>query len=285
MAFLPALVYALLMNALPLVEVIVRGRSPSVLLLLYWFETVLLLVTGTIRIVLHRRATRKAGHYASVQTISDHNLGAEGTRRALAGENAYLSSFLGITVIFTLAHGVFVLLLLFLFDVAGPVSWADARAALVYVICVQSLFLLWDMRSLSTWTFADLTRNVGSVSLRVLVTQLGLIFGLPVMGMTGSPWGLVGTFVALRAFSDAGIVWLQGFTKRRDLPPGLARVLSRTSKQSTESLEVEFDEMKQRGTEVEALLELPIQEARRPGVGQRAPAPNAGVGERREDGR
>lgn len=263
MGFLAALLYALLMNGVPLVEVIVTGRSPAVLLLLYWFETLLLLVTGAIRIVLHRRATLKAGHYASVQTVSDHKLGAEGTRRALAGENAYLSSFLGITVIFTLAHGVFVLLLVFLFRVAGPVSWADARAALVYVICVQSLFLLWDMRHLRGWTFAELTTNVGAVSLRVLVTQLGLIFGFPVMGITGSPWGLVGTFVALRACSDAGLIWLQGFTKRRDLPPGLARVLSRTSKQSTESLEAEFDALKERGSEVERLLELPIDEARR----------------------
>lgn len=137
------------------------------------------------------------------------------------------------------------------------------KLALVYVICVQSLFLLWDMRTLRAWTFAELTRNVGSVSLRVLVTQLGLIFGLPVMGMTGSPWGLVGTFVALRACSDAGLIWLQGFTKRRDLPPGLARVLSRTSKQSTESLEAEFDVLKERGSEVERLLELRIDEARR----------------------
>lgn len=285
MGFLAALLYALLMNGVPLVEVIVTGRSPAVLLLLYWFETVLLLVTGAIRIVLHRRATRKAGHYASVQTIADHNAGADATRRALAGENAYLSSFLGITVIFTLAHGVFVLLLVFLFDVAGPVSWADARAALVYVICVQSVFLLWDMRSLDGWTFAELTRNVGSVSLRVLVTQLGLIFGLPVMGLTGSPWGLVGTFVALRAFSDAGIVWLQGFTKRRDLPPGLARVLSRTSKQSTESLEAEFDALKERDTEVDALLELPIDEARHAGAPARAPVPNAASVGRSRNGR
>ena len=74
-------------------------------------------------------------------------------------------------------------------------------------------------------------------------------------------------------FSDAGIVWMQGFTKRRDLPPGLARVLSRTSKQSTETLEAEFDALKERGTEVEALLELPIEEARRA-----RPAPHAKPG-------
>ena len=57
MGFLPALVYALLMGAIPLADVIWQGRSPAALVLLFWFETVLLLATGAIRIVAPRRAT------------------------------------------------------------------------------------------------------------------------------------------------------------------------------------------------------------------------------------
>lgn len=273
MRFMSALLYSLLMNVVPLVEVIATGRSPAVLLLLYWFETLLLLLTGTIRIVLHRRATDRAGHYASMQVTSQHEAGVDEARASLSDGNAYLRGFLGITVIFTIAHGVFVVLLVFLFKIAGPVSWADARAALLYVILVQGLFLLWDVPRVPHWSFAELSRNVGSVSLRVLVTQLGLIFGLPVAGMTGSPWGFVGTFIALRALGDACIEWMQGLIKQRDLSPGMARFLARTSKQSPESLEAEFDAMKARGQEVEALLELPIGQARGP---SRGPAGNAG---------
>ncbi|HVF65776.1 MAG TPA: DUF6498-containing protein [Casimicrobiaceae bacterium] len=263
MGFLTALAYSLLMNAIPLVEVIVNGRSPAVLLLLYWFETVLLLVTGAMRIVAHRRATGLTGHHVPIATVADPKAGVEATRRSLGNENTYLRGFLGITVVFTLAHGLFVLLLVFLFKIAGPVSFADARIALVYAICVQALFLLWDLRRLPAWTFAQLSANVGTVSIRVLVTQLGLIFGFPVTGMTGSPWGLVGTFIGLRAFADAGIAWLQALMKRKDLPPGLARVFSRTSKQSVEALEAEFDALKESAKGVEALLEAPIAEARR----------------------
>ncbi len=262
MGFLSALLYALLMNVVPLVEVIATGRSPGVLLLLYWFETVLLVVTGAVRIVVHRRATDRAGHYAPIATTSDHRAGVAETRRALEGENTYLRSFLGITVIFTIVHGIFVAALVFLFSVGGPVSWADARAALQYAIVVQGLFLLWDLPRIPHWTFAELGRNTGTVTLRVLVTQLGLIFGVPVAGMTGSPWGFVGTLVALRALSDASLVWLQRLVKQRDLPPGLARLLARTSRQSPAVLEAEFDALKTRGAEVEALLELPIAEAR-----------------------
>ena len=263
MGLIAALLYALLMNGIPLAAVIYTGASPAVLLLLYWFETVLMVITGAIRIVLHRRATAKAGHYVASSVSSHKDSTASSVRAGLGRENDFLKGFLAITVIFTIAHGVFVLLLVFLFDIAGPVSWDDARWALEYAIVVQGLFLLWDLPQLRGWSFAQLGMRVGQVQIRVLVTQLGLIFGLMASGMTGSPWGLVGTFVAMRAVCDAMIAGLQGFMKRRDLPPGLARFLARRSKQSVESLEAEFDAVKRDGAEVEALLERPIGELRR----------------------
>ena len=263
MGFLAALLYALLMNGLPLAAVIYTGGSPAVLLLLYWFETVLMVITGAIRIVLHRRATAMAGHYVDSATSSHKDSTASSVRAALGEENAFLKGFLQLTVIFTIAHGVFVLLLVFLFKVAGPVSWDDARWALNYAIVVQGLFLLWDLPQIRGWSFAQLSRTVGQVGIRVLVTQLGLIFGFMAAGATGSAWGLVATFVAMRALCDAGMAGLQGFVKRRDLPPGLARFLATRSKQSVESLEAEFDALKRDGAEVEALLERPIGEVRR----------------------
>ena len=54
--------------------------------------------------------------------------------------------------------------------------------------------------------------------------------------------------------------------KRRDLPPGLARFLARRGKQSVDQLEAEFDALKERGREVEVLLERPIGEVRTPGA-------------------
>src|SRR5678815_3399349 len=101
MAFLAAVLYALLMNGLPLAAVIYTGGSPAVLLLLYWFETVLMVVTGAIRIVLHRRATDKVGHYVATPAVSDKNATASSVRAAIDDRNDYLKSFLGITVIFT----------------------------------------------------------------------------------------------------------------------------------------------------------------------------------------
>jgi hypothetical protein len=251
------------MHGVPLAAVIYMQQSPAVLLLLYWFETVLMVVTGAIRIVLHRRATAKAGHYVTSTTSSNKSATAASVRAALGRENDFLKGFLGITVIFTIAHGVFVVLLVFLFKIAGPVSWEDARWALNYAIVVQGIFLLWDLPQLRGWSFARLSTSLGQVTIRVLVTQLGLIFGLVGAGITGSPWGLVGTFVVMRALCDALVMGLQGFMKRRDLPPGLARFLAKRGKQSVESLEAEFDALKRDSADVEALLERPIGELRR----------------------
>lgn len=262
MTFLAALLYAVLMNGLPLAAVIYTGGSPGVLLLLYWFETVLMVATGAIRIVLHRRATAKAGHYVAASTSSNKDSTASSVRAALDKPNDFLAGYLGITVIFTIAHGVFVLLLVFLFKVGGEVTWEAARWALNYAIVVQGAFLLWDLPQIRGWTFSQLGERVGQVSIRVLVTQLGLVFGIMGAGITGSAWGLVGTFVVMRALCDAGIAWLQGFVKQRDLPPGVARFLARRSKQSVETLEAEFDALKRDGAEVEALLERPIGEVR-----------------------
>lgn len=275
MGFLPALLYALLMGAIPLIEVIASGRSPAVLLLLFWFETVLLIVTGTIRIVVHRRATRKAGHHATTAMIADPKAGAEATRRALGDANSYLRSYVGMNAIFTLAHGVFVLAIVFLFEQAGPLTWQDARIALFYAIAVQGVFLAWELPRVPGWSFAELGRNTGAAGLRVLVTQLGLILGVVAAGLTGSFWGLIGTFVVLRSLADAAIVWLTGMMKRRDLPPGLARALSRTSKQSPEVLEAEFDALKADGSAVETLLERPIDEVRADAAGQGSGRPRA----------
>lgn len=261
MGFLAALVYALLMGAIPLVEVAWSGRPPSTLVLLFWFETVLGLLTGAIRIVVHRRATAMTGHHAPTTVVSDKDADADAVVRALGDENTYLRHFVGVTAIFTALHGLFVLLLVFAFNVAGPLTWRDAQLALAWATGVQVVFLLVDLPRIPGWTFADLNTSVGQVSIRVLVTQLGLIFGLPATGLFG-PWGLAGTLVGMRSLADAAIVWLTGLVKQRDLPPGLRRFLARRSKQSEESIEAEFDAMKEKGRAVEALVERPIAETR-----------------------
>ncbi|HEY8243912.1 MAG TPA: DUF6498-containing protein [Casimicrobiaceae bacterium] len=276
MGFVAALLYALLMAALPLVEVVHSGRPPGTLLLMYWFETVLLLVTGSIRIVAHRRATAKTGHYAPTTVVSKADADSADVLRELGDGSTYLRHFVGLTTVFTVVHGLFVALLVFLFNLGGPVTWADAGIALAWVVAVQVAWLAWDLTQIAHWSFVRLGEFCGQASIRVLVTQLGLILGFPVVGITGSAWGMIGTFVGLRALADACIGGLQGLMKRRDLPPGLKAFLAKRGKQTADEIEAEFDAMRDRGREVEALLERPIGEVRTPAAARAAGPAAAG---------
>jgi hypothetical protein len=258
-----ALLYALLMNGLPLAAVAYTGASPGVLLLLYWFETVLMIVTGASRILLHRRATAKAGHYVTAAEASRKGATAASVRQALDGKNDFLWRFLGINAIFTVAHGVIVFSLVFLLEDAGPVSWEDARQALVYAVVVQGVFLLWDLPQIRGWSFAQLAHAVDQVKVRVLVTQVGIFIGFAVGGVVGSAWGLVGTLAALRAICDTMIVRQQRLWNRRDLRPDVARAMARHTRQSVESIEAQFDAVKRDIADIEALLERPISEVKR----------------------
>jgi hypothetical protein len=126
MSFVAALLYALLMAALPLVEVIHSGRPPATLLLLYWFETVLLLVTGTIRIVAHRRATAKTGHYAPTTVVSKSDAGVATCCASSATGHVPAPLRRPDDRLHDRARHLR-LLLVFLFEVGGPVTWGDCR--------------------------------------------------------------------------------------------------------------------------------------------------------------
>jgi hypothetical protein len=222
----------------------------------------------------HARVTAKAGHYAPTTVVSKHDAGAAEVLRELGDRRTFLRHFVGLTAVFTVVHGIFVAALVFLFDVGGPLSWRDAGIALTYATGIQLVWLGWDLSRIAQWSFARLGEFCGAVSIRVLVTQLGLILGFPMVGAFG-PWGLVGTFVGLRALADAGIAGLQGLVKRRDLPPGLKAFLARRGKQTPDELEAEFDALKARGREVELLLEKPIDAVRTPQAARAAADPAA----------
>src|SRR5690348_10681647 len=98
---LGAAALALLINAVPLVGVLYFDWSAINVLVLYWFENLLIAVCTWIRLVMHRRWTRKRGYWRRSNRlgISVNNKPAE---MGLVGEYA-TGAFA-----FTLAHGIFV---------------------------------------------------------------------------------------------------------------------------------------------------------------------------------
>src|SRR3954470_19882916 len=84
--------------------VVFRGWSPATALTLYWCENLVgsLLLAG--RIALHRRLTRKRGHYRPQINARD------GEDRGVQGQS-FLSEFATLSLAFCLVHGIFLVAL------------------------------------------------------------------------------------------------------------------------------------------------------------------------------
>src|SRR4051812_37473517 len=101
------LVFVLLVNAVPLYGIKYLGWSIGTVLLLYWLENLLVALFTCTRIVLHRALTRKSGHWRTGSLgVMVNN---KPSTRGLLGEYATMA------IVFTLAHGIFVFAIVFLF--------------------------------------------------------------------------------------------------------------------------------------------------------------------------
>lgn len=189
------------------------GWPLGTLLLLYWLETILVTILVSLLIVLHRRLTRKAGH--------------GGGRR-----NAYLSSFLGVMVPFTLGHGVFVLAFAFLVfpQELGPeagVSFSALSLGLTAVAVFVLAGFLVDLVGLRRKPFRFVERLAEQAQGRMLVTHLTIIFGAGAMAVFDAPLAFFGVFVALKVLVDLGSLAPEPELEPRPRVGGLVRLLGR----------------------------------------------------------
>ena len=248
MGFLAALAYALLMSAIPLADVIWHDRSPAALVLLFWFETVL---GARHRRDPHRRAPARDANDRPLRA-DERGVRLEGGRRrgrAPARRRATPTSS------------------------TSSRSRRSSRSRTACSCCCSCSCS--RSRDRSRWADAKLAlawavaraghvpadRPAEDRALELRRARPGRRAGVdPRAGHAGrpdlrparrpgmfGPWGLVGMLMGLRAFADAGIVWLTGLMKMRDLPPGFKRFLARRAKQSEEEIEAEFDAMKEKG--------------------------------------
>jgi hypothetical protein len=200
------LLQALGVNSVPAVGFFGQGWSIGTTLALYWVETVLVIVLVAVRIVLHRRLTRKAGHW---------NVPVE-TRTTVAGRTSvrhsrttFLAGFLGIMVPFTAGHGLFLgmLILFVLPDFAGhseDVSLADAEAGALAMAAFLGLGLLFDVIGLRDRPFRWVERITERAQGRMFVTHLTIIFGMLAMAVWEAPAALFAVFIGLKTLVDLG---------------------------------------------------------------------------------
>ncbi len=208
------LVQVLGVNSVPAFGVLAANWSASTALALYWCENVLLILLVGLRGWLHRRATRKRGHWEA--SLSS------GFRKAGSGD--FLSEFLSTGLIFTGGHAVFLAAVLFL---AIPNEFPEAAGvdagALVRGLGIVALLLLggfgYDAVGIGSRKFAWIRRLASRVLGRVVVVHATIIFGMVGMEWFGGPRGFFLVFAAFKTLSDLSALTAGG-RPESDKPPG-----------------------------------------------------------------
>ncbi|MEO6689700.1 MAG: DUF6498-containing protein [Dokdonella sp.] len=194
------IVTVLISNAISIVGVLHYGWSATNVLVLYWLESLLIAVFTCLRIAAHCRLTHRKGHWREGQlTPSPGNLGQRPTM---------LRDYALVAFVFTLAHGIFVIGLAFIFTMKHPDSpvWrfdsiAFRHGALLLLGVLAVDFCL-DMTGMRTRPFAWVRAYTQQRMGRVLVLHLAIIFGMFAAAATDSPYAILYVLIGLKTLWD-----------------------------------------------------------------------------------
>lgn len=182
------LLRALGVSGVPAAGYFGAGWPIGTMLVLYWIESVLVILSVVVLAKRHRAVTSGPG------------------RRA-GGKDPFLGEFLGVVVVFTLGHGVFVALFaLQVFpDLIGPSARVSGRSLGVGVLSIAVFLLaglLFDLYRLGERPFGWVRRHADQAKRRMVVTHLTIIFGAAAISATESPIAFLAVFVGLKSVAD-----------------------------------------------------------------------------------
>ncbi|MDY7000013.1 MAG: DUF6498-containing protein [Actinomycetota bacterium] len=189
-------------TAVPAIGWFVDGWSAGTTLVVYWFETVAGCLLVAVRIAAHRRWHPSCGHFR-YRARGQHGTGFRAS--------VYLHGFLVTTVVFCVAHGLFLAAMLALLSRTGgqdmaSVTWRSAAGGCLIVLALLAVDLAADLPRIDGWSFSQLERIADLSIGRVAVVHLTLVFGMLAIVLTDAPTALFGVFVALRAMYQLSVV-------------------------------------------------------------------------------
>jgi hypothetical protein len=176
------------------------------MLAIFWFENLALTVFIGARIAAHWRATRKRGH-----------------------GGGFLRSFIVTSLIFTLAHGLFLAIILGTV-LEDSVNRDDVWAGLQWMMGTQAASLLLDLWTIGRWPFAEIRTRTDWMLGRVVVVHLSIIFGMFLFMWMEQPWWFFSVFVTLKALMDIGGLLPRWEPKTKKPPAWLNRTVGRIGK-------------------------------------------------------
>ena len=201
---LRGILIVLLVNAVPIIGVLRFGWSAINVLVLYWFENVLVAVCTCVRLAVHRYLTRKRGYWREGQ--SGLQVNGQTVQMGLLGEYALMAFS------FTFAHGIFVGVIALILAQNYPdqpmwqFSFAQVMRGVLVISAMLGIELVADLFSIRSRSFAWMKAYVQARVGRVIVLHLTIIFGMFAMAMTNSPLGILYVLIGLKTLSDlAGV--------------------------------------------------------------------------------
>ena len=217
---------ALAVNAVALYGFTRDEWSLATLFVVYWGENLLNTAFVGGRILLHRALTRKRGHWTVPNTGSvSITINGKDVSRAQGGATTLLASFATTNLIFSLAHGVFVVVLVFgVLDLAP--SWPSVHRGLLGMLTAQAIAFALDAVTIGARSFAWIRRRADAAQGRMLVLHLALIGGAFVLFWTARPASFFVVFVVLKLLYDLATAapWNQELPLKA---PGFVRAIGR----------------------------------------------------------
>jgi hypothetical protein len=198
-----AVLLALLINAVPLVGVLAFDWSALDVLVLYWFENVLIAIGTSIRIAVHKALTRKRGYVAG-----RNRLGIKVNDKPVT--SGLLTEYMIASFGFTAAHGVFVVGIVFILRQNFPdqpmwrFSFEQAWHGALAIAAMLAVELVVDLSRIRSISFATMTAYARGRMTRVFVMHLTIIVGMFAMAMTHSPMAILYALIAFKTLADLG---------------------------------------------------------------------------------
>jgi hypothetical protein len=254
-------------NLVPAFGVMGAGWTGATALVLYWFENLLSTLLIALRITLHRRATHKRGHYTTnVTTVV-----SRGKKKVTRSAGTFGGGYLGTSLVFTLAHGLFLGIIVFIgipksFGPEAGVSAADLRSGLIFTTALLLLGFFFDLSELRQRPFAWVKKIADTSLGRMIVVHLTIIFGMFAMMTWNSPAMLFGVFVGFKLLIDVLSGLPQKEVEISEKPPGWIVKLAKVSAAGL-NMEEEWKKIRKEEMEKKVNDELPIE-----GYGSRARA-------------